>query len=70
MCSPTRLSGMRSFIFFLMPNPGGASLDHAPLVGKGPGAMATVRIPYFAHSTAKERVIANTPAFAQAEGTT
>jgi hypothetical protein len=35
-----------------------------------PGAMAFIRIPYFAHSTAKERVMAKTPAFAVAEGTT
>jgi len=32
--------------------------------------MALKRIPYFAHSTASERVMANTPAFAAADGTT
>ena len=53
-----------------MPNPGGANLDQAPFVGKGPGAIAFDLIPYFAHSTAKDLVIARTPAFAQADGTT
>ncbi len=48
----------------------GKSLDQAPSVGKGPGATALKRILYLAHSTAKERVSANTPALAQAEGTT
>src|SRR5690606_28892950 len=46
------------------------NLSQAPFVGKGPGAMAFMRIPYFAHSTAKLRVIASTPAFAVALGTT
>jgi hypothetical protein len=35
-----------------------------PLVGNGPGAIAFERIPYFAHSTARLRVMAKTPAFA------
>ena len=39
-------------------------------VGKGPGAMAFRRIPRRAHSTASDRVIATTPALAQAEGST
>src|SRR5271168_2727174 len=48
----------------------GISRDHAPSVGNGPGAMALNRMRYFAHSTASERVIASTPAFAHADGTT
>jgi hypothetical protein len=48
----------------------GSSRDHAPSVGKGPGAIALQRMPYVAHSTASERVIASTPAFAAADGTT
>ena len=51
-------------------NPGGANLFQAPSVINGPGAIALVRILYFAHSTAKDLVIANTPAFAEADGTT
>jgi hypothetical protein len=39
-------------------------------VGNGPGAIALSRILYFAHSTASDVVIASTPAFAQADGTT
>ena len=50
--------------------PGGTRRDHAPSVGNGPGAMALQRILYFAHSTASERVMASTPALAQADGTT
>src|SRR5246127_5573652 len=45
----------------------GIRRDHAPSVGNGPGAMAFRRIWYFAHSTAKEVVIASTPALAHAE---
>src|SRR4029077_7519087 len=48
----------------------GMRRDHAPSVGNGPGAMAFKRIRYFDHSTAREVVMARTPAFAQAEGTT
>src|SRR5690606_19997970 len=69
-CSPTRLTGTffaGSNFSFKSP---GSSLSQAPFVGNGPGAMALKRMPYFAHSTAKERVIANTPAFAVALGTT
>ena len=48
----------------------GISRDQAPSVGNGPGAMALTRMLYFAHSTAKEVVMARTAAFAQADGTT
>ena len=48
----------------------GISRSHAPGVGKGPGAMAFSVMPYFAHSTASERVSASTPALAAADGTT
>ena len=51
-------------------NSPGSRRSQAPLVGNGPGAMALLRMPYFAHSTASERVMASTPAFAQALGTT
>src|SRR5690349_8373294 len=44
--------------------------EKAPSVGIGPGAIAFSRIPAEPHSTASERVIARTPAFAQAEGRT
>jgi hypothetical protein len=47
----------------------GINRDHAPSVGNGPGAIAFNRMLYRAHSTASDRVIANTPAFAAAEGT-
>src|SRR5207253_7434769 len=42
--------------------------EKAPSVGMGPGAIAFKRMPAWPHSTARERVIARTPAFAQAEG--
>ena len=45
-------------------------LDQAPSVGNGPGATALNRMPRPPHSTASERVIATTPAFAIADGTT
>ena len=48
----------------------GIRRSHAPGVGNGPGAMAFMVMPYFAHSTANERVIANTPALAAADGIT
>src|SRR5262252_10919259 len=48
----------------------GIRRDQAPSVGKGPGAMALRRMPYLAHSTASEVVMARTPALAHAEGTT
>ena len=70
MCSPNRFNGTRFFIFFSIFKPGGTNRFHAPFVGNGPGAIAFERILYFAHSTAKERVIASTPAFADAEGIT
>ena len=68
-CWPTRFSGMR--LSAISPSSGlGISRSHAPGVGKGPGAMAFSVMPYFAHSTASERVIASTPALAAADGTT
>ena len=45
-------------------------MDHAPSVGNAPGAMAFARILCRAHSTASDRVIARTPAFAAADGMT
>ena len=39
-------------------------------MGNGPGAIAFVRILYFTHSDARERVRASTPPFAAAEGVT
>src|SRR5262249_48020751 len=48
----------------------GMSRDQAPSVGNGPGAMAFSRMLYLAHSTAREVVIASTPALAQEDGTT
>ncbi len=68
-CSPKRRSGMRAFASASTSGVG-ISADQAPSVGKGPGAMAFTRIPYVAHSTASERVIASTPAFPAADGTT
>ena len=50
--------------------PGGIKRDHAPFVGNGPGAIALNRMLCLPHSTASDLVIANTPAFAAAEGTT
>ena len=47
----------------------GSSLSHAPLVGKGPGAIALDLILYLAHSKANERVKLKTPDLAHAEGT-
>ena len=44
--------------------------ENAPSVGNGPGATAFSRIPYAAHSTASERVMATTPALAAADGST
>jgi hypothetical protein len=44
------------------------SRENAPSVGIGPGAIALTRIPACPHSTASERVMASTPALAQAEG--
>jgi hypothetical protein len=41
----------------------------APGVGKFPGEIATQRIFFGPHSTARLRVMASTPAFAMAEGT-
>ena len=41
-----------------------------PSVGISPGPIAFSRTPYFAHSTASERVIAASPALLIAEGTT
>jgi multidrug efflux pump subunit AcrB len=46
----------------------GIRRSKAPLVGKGPGATAFVRIPYLAHSTASERVRASTPALLSLAG--
>ncbi len=43
------------------------SLLEAPSVATGPGAMALTRILYGAHSTARVRVRASTPALAAAE---
>ena len=48
----------------------GNNLSHAPLVGKGPGAIALHLIPYFTHSEASDRVRANTPPLAAADGAT
>src|SRR6266481_1004654 len=45
----------------------GMRRDHAPSVGNGPGAMALRRMLYLAHSTAREVVIASTPAFGHDE---
>src|SRR5690349_10711747 len=69
-CSPTRFKGMRSAGSNFLTRSPGSSLLHAPSVGNGPGAMALLRILYFAHSTARDRVNASTPAFPHAEGTT
>ena len=41
----------------------------APGVGKAPGAIATVRMPFGPHSTARLLVIASTADFAMADGT-
>src|SRR5260370_11532137 len=48
----------------------GMRRDHAPSVGKGPGAMALRRMLYLAHSTASEVGMVSTPALAHAESTT
>ena len=48
----------------------GTSRSHAPWVGNGPGAIAFRRTPWPPHSTARLRVMASTPAFAIADGTT
>src|SRR5207248_9374114 len=48
----------------------GTTRDHAPSVGNGPGAMAFKRMLYLPHSTARDVVMASTPAFAHEEGTT
>src|SRR5258708_36671809 len=48
----------------------GMRRDQAPSVGNGPGAMALRRMLDLAHSTARDVVIASTPAFAHADGTT
>ena len=47
----------------------GASLSHAPLVGKGPGAIAFNRIPRFPHSAARDFVIVAKPDLDIADGT-
>src|SRR3712207_7478796 len=47
----------------------GISRSHAPLVGKGPGAIALARMPLGPHSTARLCVIAAIPAFDIADGT-
>ncbi len=60
---------MRRRACFSISEPGIRRLK-APSVGNGPGAMALRRIPCSAHSTASERIIASTPALAQAEGRT
>src|ERR1700689_5812068 len=48
----------------------GLSICQAYSVGIGPGAMALSRIPYRAHSTASDMVIACTAAFPIADGVT
>src|SRR6202022_2924526 len=64
---PKRARGIRPSAFFSAS--GLASRrEKAPSVGIGPGAIAFRRIPACPHSTARDRVIARTPAFAQAEG--
>src|SRR6185503_9698504 len=66
---PNRLSGTR--LRAISSKEGsGISRENAPSVGTGPGAIAFTRTPYAAHSTASERVIANTPALAHADGST
>src|SRR5688572_873404 len=68
--SPKRSSGIRFFASSSI-DASGISAFHAPSVGKGPGAIAFARILYAVpHSTASERVIANTPALAITEGNT
>ena len=54
----------------LFTNGPGSNRSQAPFVGNGPGAIALKRMPYFDHSTANERVMANTPPLAVADGTT
>src|SRR5450432_4821743 len=67
LCLPTRPSG------FLedqpSSRPSGRSWPDAPAVGNAPGAIATVRMPFGPHSTARLLVIARTADFAIAEGT-
>jgi hypothetical protein len=67
--SPGRRSGIRS-IAASSSDGSGSSRSHAPFVGNGPGAIALQVMPRGPHSTASERVIASTPAFAAADGTT
>ena len=47
----------------------GTSRSQAPLVGKAPGEIATARMPFGPHSTARLLVMASTPALAIALGT-
>src|SRR5262249_23816833 len=66
---PTRPRGTR-LAAASTPTPGGATRDHAPWVGRGPGAMALNRILWRAHSPASDRVSTSTAAFAIADGST
>src|SRR6185437_15528588 len=47
----------------------GLNLSHAPLVGKGPGAIAFRRMPFGPHSVASDLVMTFKPAFDIADGT-
>src|ERR1700722_10356563 len=47
----------------------GLSRSQAPLVGKGPGAMALSRMPFGPHSVASDFVMMLRPAFDIADGT-
>ena len=66
-CWPTRPSGLRDAQ--LSSRPSGRSWPDAPGVGNAPGAIATVRMPFGPHSTARLYIIASTADFAIADGT-
>src|SRR5260221_6168681 len=68
--SPLRPIGMRSPTSPRPPETvDGLSRSHAPLVGKGPGAMALSRMPCGPHSVASDLVMMLRPAFDMADGT-
>src|SRR5262249_56369334 len=64
---PKRPEGMRPRAFF---SASGVAMrrEKAPSVWMGPGAIAFKRMFAWPHSTASERVMASTPALAQADG--
>ena len=65
LAEPARRDAAQSLLLELRPRHQAAE---GPSVGNGPGAIALVRMPYTAHSTASERIIASTPRLGRGRG--